>query len=85
MVFITGAGHGRPQPPKAADSRTNSRGHVGAEHVLKLGRPDGGRVSVVTLIHHGAFVAVTNPDGLAIGEAGGGREAHRVGSFVSLV
>ena len=31
------------------------------------------------LVKAGAVVAVGDPDGLAIGEAGGGREAHRIG------
>lgn len=51
--------------------------NVVAEGVLKLGGPHGGRVPMMALVDHSAVVAVTNPNGLAVGEAGSGREAHR--------
>jgi len=51
----------------------------GGMSINELGGPHGGGVPVMTLVDHGAFVAVTDPHGFAGAEAGGRREAHRVG------
>ncbi|MFO0003869.1 MAG: hypothetical protein ACK559_22340, partial [bacterium] len=76
-----GPGHGELLP-----ARTQCRGspplrlpHIIAERVLKLCRPDGGGVPMVPLVDDRAVVGVTDPHGFAGAEAGGGREAHRVG------
>ena len=55
--------------------------NVGAVRILKLGGPDGGRMTqgVGDGVELAAIVAVGNPDGLAIAEAGGRRESHWFG------
>jgi hypothetical protein len=55
-------------------------GNVGGEGLRPLGGEQGGRVTngVSDTVELTAVVLVSDPHGLAIGEAGGGGEAHRV-------
>ena len=54
--------------------------HVVGVGIGKLGGDDGGRVPhrIGDGVELATIVTVTDPDHLAIGEAGGGREAHGV-------
>ena len=75
MVFIT-----RARPPSPRDGGTAaSRTNVVAVDISELPRPrDGiGPPRRGQAVEVAAVVAVCNPDGLAIGEAGSGGEAHR--------
>ena len=82
MVFITAAPPRTQRDGGTAASRTN----VVAVDISELPRPrDGiGPPRRGQAVEVAAVVAVCNPDGLAIGEAGGGREAHRVRVSVAL-
>lgn len=55
--------------------------NVGGMDLSELGGKHGGRHPIVggQVVELAAVVAVGNPHGLAIGKAGGRREAHRVG------
>ena len=66
-------------PAPVLDSPPLCLPNVVAEGVLELGRPHGGGVPEVggQFVELAAIVAVGDPHGLAIGEAGSGGEAHR--------
>ena len=76
------AGSPLPDPPAH-----RAGGGIPCKDLSELGGDHGGRHPIVggQVVELAAIVAVTNPDGLTVGEAGGGRETHESVAVESIV